>query len=78
MGDDCASCFYTPTESVGETACPFTTLYWEFIDRHSERFAKNPRMATQVRSWLGRPESTRTEILVRAADVRSRAELGEL
>lgn len=78
MGDDCTSCFYKPTESVGETACPFTTMYWEFIDRHSERFAKNPRMATQVRSWAGRPENTRKEILVRAADVRSRAKAGEL
>ena len=78
MGDDCSSCFYNPTESVGETACPFTTMYWEFIDRHSARFAKNPRMATQVRSWAGRPESTRKEILVRAADVRSRAKAGEL
>ena len=78
MGDDCSSCFYNPTESVGETACPFTTMYWEFIDRHSARFAKNPRMATQVRSWAGRPESTRKEILVRAADMRSRAKAGEL
>jgi len=78
MGDDCKSCFYNPTESVGEAACPFTTLYWEFIDRHSARFAKNPRMATQVRSWAGRPESARKEILVRAADVRSRAKAGEL
>ena len=78
MGDDCTSCFYKPTESVGETACPFTTMYWEFIDRHSEKFAKNPRMATQVRSWAGRPENTRKEILVRAADVRSRAKAGEL
>jgi deoxyribodipyrimidine photolyase-related protein len=78
MGDDCKSCFYNPTESVGEAACPFTTLYWEFIDRHSARFAKNPRMATQVRSWSARPESARKEILVRAADVRSRAKAGEL
>ena len=78
MGDDCKSCFYNPTESVGEEACPFTTMYWEFIDRHSARFAKNPRMATQVRSWSARPEGVRKEILVRAADVRNRAKAGEL
>ena len=78
MGDDCAACPYSPKESTGEGACPFTTLYWDFIDRHSARFAKNPRMATQVRSWAGRPENTRKEILVRAAEVRSRAKAGEL
>lgn len=78
MGDDCRSCQYTPTESTGEKACPFTTLYWDFIDRHSARFAKNPRMATQVRSWAGREKSVRKEIKVRAAEVRKLARTGDL
>lgn len=78
MGDDCAACPYSPKESTGEGACPFTTLYWDFIDRHSERFARNPRMATQVRAWAKRPEGTRQEIRTRAGQVRSLAERGEL
>ena len=78
MGDDCGSCHYDPKLSVGERACPFTTLYWDFIDRHAERFSKNPRMARQVRSWESRKESIRTEILEQAALVRARAKSGEL
>jgi len=78
MGDDCSACPYSPKESTGERACPFTTLYWDFIDRHSERFARNPRMATQVSAWAARPEDTRREIRTRALHVRTLAQRGEL
>ena len=37
-----------PKLRIGETACPFTTLYWDFLDRHKETFAKNHRMSQQV------------------------------
>lgn len=78
MGDDCSSCHYTPKESTGDRACPFTTLYWDFIDRHSKRFARNPRMATQVRAWAGRAEPVRQEIRARAEEIRGLVEKGEL
>ena len=34
-------------------ACPFTTLYWDFLMRHEEMLGKNQRMALQVKN-LGR------------------------
>jgi deoxyribodipyrimidine photolyase-related protein len=48
MGSYCKSCVYDPKLRVGETACPFTTLYWDFLDRHKETFVKNHRMSQQV------------------------------
>ena len=48
MGSYCKSCVYDPKLRVGETACPFTTLYWDFLDRHKEAFVKNHRMSQQV------------------------------
>jgi deoxyribodipyrimidine photolyase-related protein len=48
MGSYCKGCVYDPKLRVGETACPFTTLYWDFLDRHKETFVKNHRMSQQV------------------------------
>lgn len=48
MSNYCGPCQYNPKERIGETACPFTTLYWDFLDRHRETFAKNHRMSQQI------------------------------
>ena len=48
MSDYCKNCVFDPKKRVGEDACPFTTLYWDFLARHRDRFAKNHRMAQQL------------------------------
>ena len=48
MSNYCKGCKYDPKLRVGDNACPFTTLYWDFLDRHRETFVKNHRMAQQV------------------------------
>jgi deoxyribodipyrimidine photolyase-related protein len=50
MSNYCEGCRYDPGKRTGERACPFNFLYWDFIDRHAERFAKNPRMAFPVKT----------------------------
>jgi deoxyribodipyrimidine photolyase-related protein len=51
MSDYCRGCAYDVKAVVGERACPFNFLYWDFVARHAERFAANPRMALPLRSW---------------------------
>ena len=48
MSTYCKGCKYDPKLRVGDIACPFTTLYWDFLDRHKETFVKNHRMSQQV------------------------------
>jgi deoxyribodipyrimidine photolyase-related protein len=41
----CNNCKYQPAQRIGEEECPFTTLYWNFIDRHAAELTSNPRTA---------------------------------
>jgi deoxyribodipyrimidine photolyase-related protein len=76
MSDYCAGCRYDRRRRTGPDACPFTTLYWDFLARHRERFARNPRMAQQVRGLdrLGDLD----EVRARAAEVLVALDRGEL
>jgi deoxyribodipyrimidine photolyase-related protein len=51
MSTFCKECSFDPKQRVGEAACPFTTLYWDFSARHSEWFAG-------ITAWRARCERT--------------------
>lgn len=50
MGNHCAGCRYDVEQRTGDSACPFTTLYWDFLARNRERLRHIPRMAMQLRN----------------------------
>lgn len=48
MSDYCGSCSYDHKERTGENACPFNSLYWNFLIEHEEQLKANPRMGPAV------------------------------
>jgi deoxyribodipyrimidine photolyase-related protein len=77
MSPHCAGCRYDPAQRSGEDACPFTTLYWDFLMRHEGALAKNPRMALQVKNLARMSATQRQAVVERAAAIR-RSEVGVL
>ena len=51
MSNFCSGCAYDPSVSVGDRACPFNALYWDFLARHRDRFGGNARMPYVYSNW---------------------------
>jgi deoxyribodipyrimidine photolyase-related protein len=66
MSDYCKDCHYSVKERYTEQACPFNSLYWHFMQRHSEKFSKNPRTAMAYRSWDKMDSQVKAALLTRA------------
>jgi len=70
MSNYCEGCRFDPAKSTGEDACPFTTLYWDFLLRHEKVLAANQRMALQVKNLARLNPASRAEIVAKAALIR--------
>jgi len=70
MSNYCAGCRYKPDKAVGADACPFTTLYWDFLMRHEATFENHPRLGQQVRNLRRLSDAERAAIRRQAAQLR--------
>lgn len=48
MSNYCKGCTYKVNEKTGEDACPFNSLYWNFIATHQEKLVGNQRMGMML------------------------------
>jgi len=67
MSNYCSNCRFDPKMASGEQACPFTTLYWDFLARHRERLKDNRRMNLQLRN-IERKKDTELKAIREQAD----------
>ena len=70
MSNYCRGCRYDPAEATGERACPFTTLYWDFLLRNEDRLRQVPRMEMQLRNLVRLQPAKRAAIITKAEELK--------
>ena len=66
MSHYCGSCYYQKAKKVGEKACPFNSLYWNFYDKHEDKLANNPRIGMMYNVWRKMKPEDKTALLEQA------------
>jgi deoxyribodipyrimidine photolyase-related protein len=51
MSDYCRGCRYQVKQRTGSDACPFNSLYWDFLARHREQLKGNQRLWRMYDGW---------------------------
>lgn len=70
MSNYCKHCVYKPTQAVGDDACPMTFMFWDFLDKHQERFEKNPRMGFMLKNLRNKSDDDREQMRKQAEHFR--------
>jgi deoxyribodipyrimidine photolyase-related protein len=69
MSNYCGSCHYNVKDKLGEKACPFNSLYWNFLDDKKEHFKNNLRMAMMLNLLNKIPAEELYQIKLRAKEI---------
>ncbi len=73
MSNYCRHCRFKPAQAVGAEACPFTTLFWDFLARHEARFAGHPRMGFMLKNLQRKSAEERAAIQEQAVQFYARS-----
>jgi deoxyribodipyrimidine photolyase-related protein len=71
MSDYCGDCRFNPKQATGPDACPFTTLYWDFLSRNRSRLRDNRRMGLQLKNLDRKSASEQREIREQADELKT-------
>jgi len=78
MSNFCLSCYYDPNETTGERACPFNSLYWDFLSRNKSKLINNQRLGYVYSTWEKFSQDKQLEIKNKAQAVFSKLDNGTL
>ncbi len=73
MSNYCSGCRYDPKASLGENACPFTTLYWDFLARNRRKLSDNRRLRFSYQNLDKKDRSEVAAIRRRANEIKAHA-----
>ncbi len=77
MSDFCGKCALDPKRSTGTGSCPFTAMYWSFLERHADVLKDNRRMQMPLRSMAKMPAGARAAMRERTEEALGMLERGE-
>jgi deoxyribodipyrimidine photolyase-related protein len=78
MSNYCRECRYDVNERVGDDACPFNALYWDFLIRNRDRLADTRRMGIALSNVDKLGDGARKEIDTRARRLRDEWDVGPI
>lgn len=78
MSNYCKNCSYDPEQMIGEKACPFNALYWDFLQRNRERLGGNHRLPFAYKSWDNFPSQKQSAIREQAKNLLERLSNNDL
>ncbi len=78
MSDYCSNCQYDKNATTGEHACPFNTLYWDFLDHNEDQLRSNHRMGLVYSHLDNKSTEEREAIREQAAALRRRLQTGDV
>ena len=75
MSNYCSTCHYAVKDKFGDKACPFNTLYWNFLDEKKDYFANNQRMGMMMNMLKKMNPEELYKIKVKANEIISNLDL---
>jgi deoxyribodipyrimidine photolyase-related protein len=78
MSNFCQGCYYDPNETTGERACPFNSLYWDFLSRNKSKLINNQRLGYVYSTWEKFSQDKQLEIKNKAQAIFSKLDNGTL
>ncbi len=66
MSNYCGHCQYDPKKSTGPGSCPFTALYWTFLERNEDVLGRNIRLAMPYNTLRKKSAAERKALRERA------------
>jgi deoxyribodipyrimidine photolyase-related protein len=66
MSNFCKSCRFDPEITVGEKACPFNALYWNFLQENEAQLKNNQRLTFAYANLRKMEKPKLQEILAQA------------
>ena len=62
MSNYCDDCCYNVKEKIGDDACPFNYLYWNFLERNKIKLSKNHRLGLAYKNLEKLPKEKLTSL----------------